>query len=338
MKKGYTLETTIQLKKELDLINYRINDVDIIKDFKSSCSYLKQYYPSNSIKNDVNYILDAIKKYNSTTNDSSHLHLGAISSGAHSLDYANYYGFEIDDDWNFNPILFVYECPSANLDASFLGHDNNNLYNDYKKLEKNRFKNNLHKLLGDRIWHADYGWGTYNSDKENSNQDSISFGDNNFSYFGSYNYYSEFLLSLILEFKLGNFYTTNFFRYELFKSISNNKEKALNLGAIDKLNKNENLSLNTLTNTFEKEYETLDPTIVFATSNPFQKISYHYKVNTDNKPKLFKIPHPTGHFTNKQRFSANTMIIISGLKQVGIINAKTANNKMIHALKKIEEV
>ena len=337
----YNLDNISDMKRDLDWLNYNTHSLDSITSFNDDCSYLKPYKMNALIKKDSSDIIKKIELYNSKKSNEPNLHLGVISSGAHTLDFKKYYGFKIDDTWNFKPVMFVYECPGNNLDSSFLTKHGTSLNNNYIRNKDIITKEKKDLLLCNRIWHADYGKMHYKNNKE-------MYGNNNFLFFDKQRKYSEFLLSLVLEFKLVNLYTTNFFRYELFRFQKNKKnryvEKALNISDIYglKTSGSEKCLFTKAPSVFIKELQIFKPHLIISTESTAYYIEQEYK-NKQNKLEddmhIVTVPHPA-HYSlkNKKRFVSNVFNILSGFSVKEIIKKETINDKMYKALNKYKDI
>lgn len=292
---------------------------------------IEQYDLSPEVKKDLAVISDFFMKHNERNEDN--LHLGAISSGAHTNDFIE--SFQIDpalcNSNHSDPVMFVYECPGNNLNASFFPYAEHKKINDLENYlfeEKKTLSSDCNRsvLSGKYLWHAD-SYGEVGNWK---------FETDSYAYFSGRREYSYFLQSLIQEFKLSNFYTTNLFRYELFR-LNGDVERALNLGEIcyefDKTNGEGSFIEFVHDSVFDCEYRTLNPKVIFATSKPY-KILKDYLKDEMPKPILIKVPHPAFYnISEEERFLKNSVPVIAGLVEAGIIEESFANNKLIAMMK-----
>ena len=167
------------------------------------------------------------------------------------------------DNWKDNSVMFVFECPAGNIDASFLNDRNTEEYSEENrkhavenataKSDSEKFKLHLAKVL----WHADPKIEVLTpkySIKDFTKSDYCK-QYYPFAFFGKSKRYSELMLSIILTFKLKNFYTTNMFRYEIFSANKNGVDVALNMnGIVDIQNDvNKKVEINLITETFKEE-------------------------------------------------------------------------------------
>ena len=327
MGKQDSVDTVERKKKELDKINYgkKLDDKHLKLDDKP---YLIEEYRSMSgaISDEFKEVREKLKKINKGKAEQEKCYMGAISVGAHSIDYSKVFGFTIPKAWNKTPVMFVFENPSNNLDACFVKDmDDAKAANNSEELEK------WNKLLCKVIWHADYGIQGY---KEHKSE----YGGGEFRHFDEPKMYSQLLLSIILEFKLANFYTTNMFRYEIFNDVDG-EEKFLNLDKISGLTGKDEKTLFSLdndNNSFVKELDKFEPKLIFTTSKPFYYLS-KYMENKDKYKdiELVKLPHPAHpSLNNTHRFCMNAMSIINGLQKAGVITENKRNDKIIEAMEK----
>ena len=187
---------------------------------------------SESIKKDLYNLNTKLNERNKELN--KNYKVGVISRGTHSNDYAEFYGIDMEGDkWKDNKVMFVFECPGGNIDASFLNDENTEDYCEVNRknavgkvtdvIDMEQYKLHMAKVL----WHADPKFVSEDGKEELSKEDYINSYED-FSFFGKYKNYSELMLSIIKTFKLRNFYTTNMFRYEIFEE-KDGLESAKNL-------------------------------------------------------------------------------------------------------------
>ena len=310
------------IKKKLDYINYGVKaNQDIYKryDFVNNI-FTKQYPMSSLVKEEFESIKNIVEK------NSKNTYMGTISNGAHSIDYSKIFGFNITKSWRIAPVMFVFENPSNNIDASFIKDAKS-----AKKLKDKDIDEQLKNLQCDRVWHADYGIDAY----KNKEKDDI-YGNGRFTHFEHYKMYSQLLLSIILEFKLANFYTCNMFRYEIFEYKK--KEKYLNLFEVNDLLGNERdvaFNFDSEKCSFARELKILKPRIIFATYKPH---NFLIDYCDENDIVLVKVPHPTQRLTNRERFFRNFTRITLGLYEAGIISAKTRNEKITKSISRLKKI
>ncbi len=242
---------------------------------------LETYDASTEIETDVKKMKDVLEKQG--------LYLGVISVGAHSADYFKIYGITKENDWNKTPVMFVFECPGDNKSSCL------------NKAEEDQAGVDWHGHMSDSVWHADRG--------------DASAGK---KYFGKQRVYTDLMLAIIKTFKLSNFYTTNYFRYEIYEK-NNGKEIALNLNTITK--KIGEIVDDTI---FWKEYETFKPKVIFATSEPYWHIVSKLSDTEQNEEVIVvKVPHPASARSGLNedfRYLINTMQIATGLLKGGVIS------------------
>lgn len=338
--KGNSVDDETDMKSRLDLFNYGRSINDLIDRYNlQSATNLKPYTPNEIIRDEFKYVLNTVNELNEK--NGFNWHLGTVSSGAHTGNFISSYGLksyglnicEKDlDGWNPGHVMFVYECPGNNLDACMAAknHDREKLINYLLNLENN---NDIDSLFNDlcckTLWHADCGKTQYFG---------AEIGNGNFLEFGESKKYSEFLLQLIMGFKLANFYTTNLFRYEVYTTDDNGKEESLNLNKIlwpkgKDTTYFEKLSiLNPNMTVFKKELEIVKPDIIFATSNVHWNIYQFFKCNPDLvMPKIVKVPHPASYLSSKDRYLENTFRIIKGLGEAKVITEEFAYEKIEQA-------
>lgn len=319
MCKQDSVDKVKQKKRDLDIINYgkelkKGADWNINNDNRPE---LEKPIYSNIIKNEYEKIIDIIS-------NKKGYHIGAISSGTHSIDYANIYGFDInDDEWNRTPVMFVFENPSNNVDACFAGNPEEAI-----KCQNSNDDEDWKQLLSKYIWHADYGYEDY---KKHSGE----YGNGKFRFFESMGKYSELLLSIILEFKLANFYTTNIFRYEIFTQTDKKDEAYCNIDSVKKDILKEEFDICGDDSSFMKELDVFDPSIIFATSKPYGYLKDYCK--EENKT-IVKVPHPSGQFAKENRFICNAMAIINGLHKAGVIGDDLREKRIEKAIEKYYEL
>lgn len=312
--------------KELCQLNYCCKFAPVQSEKSSS---LNEYGISQGIADDITAINEALCAVNDDQPTEDKLHLGVISSGTHSIDYKRYYkACEVGDwgdfeNWNDTPVMFVYECPADNLPSSFWAKKNGYEYTKNKK-DRKSLNYNQHEnkdLLCKDLWHLD----EIDKDEEKEKwQESIT--PEGFDFFSDKTY-GKFILSLILSFKLNNLYTTNFFRYEIFKidhTGDKNKEIALNLPVIRKEVFNDK---DYIPKVFKEEIGLFKPEIILATSNPYYCIKRNIEelkeeLKLDTEPLLIKVPHPANRDSKETRFLKNFMSTFYALKKAGVKKEK----------------
>ena len=332
----------LNMKNELDKLNYGCSvDKIIDKESLKSTTLLSEYTPDKLIEDEFLYVYETIKALN------SNWHMGVVSTGAHSEDFSKAYGFKIDnsDKWNNAPVMFVYECPGNNVDATRATSPEKDLNSVLKEIIEEKERDALfEKLLCKTLWHADCGKDVYYENDEKLIIDKGSFLE-----FGK-NHYSEFLLQLILEFKLSNLYTTNLFRYEIFElgeKKGSTIDSSINLRGILWPEKNstkyyKKLSLiNERMVVFKKELEIVKPNVIFTTSNPYYCIKHYYDEirKTDSNilpPKLVKVPHPASYLSSRDRYLENKFRIIKALENSAVITPEFAEKKISEAYKNLD--
>lgn len=316
---------TINVSKKVEEVKSALDKINYGKDLKKDADWnieakrpvLKKPISSDIVKDEYEIIRDIISNKNG-------YHIGAISSGTHSIDYANIYGFDINDnEWNEKPVMFVFENPSNNVNACFAGDPEEAI-----KCQNSNDDEDWKQLLSKYIWHADYGYEDY---KNHSGE----YGNEQFRFFESMGKYSELLLSIILEFKLANFYTTNIFRYEIFTQTDKKDEAYCNIDYVKKEILKEEFDICGSDTSFMKELNAFKPEIIFATSKPYGYLKDYCKKK--NKT-IVKVPHPSGQFAKENRFICNAMAIINGLHKAGIIGDDIRDKKIKAAIEKHESL
>lgn len=278
------MDQIYKTKEALDIINYG-ETVPYSENVKED-GKLNSYKFSEQVEKDIDKIKKCIKNNNQ-------LHIGVISAGTHTLDYQKVFDFKPDENWSKEPVMFVYECPANNMKSSFYGK------NDIKEISE---KDVSEDLLCNCLWHL--------NPEVNIQED--------FKFFGNKKY-SEFILSVIKTFKLANFYTTNFFRYEIYEVNNKNNETALNFGKIQDIMENDNM----LTESFKAEINAFRPKVIFATSNPYNWLKNNWDKSeyAGDMPLIIKVPHPANRDSNTDRFLKNAFAIKAGLDMAGIKNS-----------------
>ena len=98
----------------LDLINYK--GKCSYKLCKTDAGYIKPFLEPYDV---ADSIMEDNKNFPLNSESKDDLFLGAISSGAHTIDYSNIYGFEMDSSWHDGSVMYVFECPGNNFDACY---------------------------------------------------------------------------------------------------------------------------------------------------------------------------------------------------------------------------
>lgn len=281
-------------------------------------------------------------------------HVGVISTGTHTRDYVNYYNISSDfENWADEAVMYVYECPADNSALSFANKSSSSEKNCYNRNKnhyarvacesfinsKAEFKDHLCRCL----WHVD------NEEDPDSLKVTEIGGFNKFNYFDKNKVYGRFMISIIEEFKLANFYTTNMFRYEIFKS-DNNQEKALNLREIIQcLENRENEDITPdkeYLGVFIEELKALKPKVIFATSNPYgilqkwmeRELADDVLREILQNAVLIKVPHTANRDNNSERYLKNAVNIILGLNKGEVIESDFAKEKLIEMYIRYPEI
>lgn len=315
------MDDILTKKQELDLINYK--GKCSYKLCKTDAGYIKPFLEPYDV---ADSIMEDIKNFPLNSESKDDLFLGAISSGAHTIDYSNIYGFEMDSSWHDGSVMYVFECPGNNFDACYSnGHatEDGRIINHYNidsaiplSEHSNLGVNEIKPLLCNRVWHADSGIECF------KNED---YGNGKFACFEQQKVYSELLLSIILEFKLKDFYTTNFFKYEFFHK-KGDSDSALNLSKIyNTFSDNDFVPL-----ALKKELEVFKPKVIIATSNPCWRLNAFYEKNPSmKKPIIVQVPHPANYrLNNPTRFLENGINITEALYKAKIIDEDEYRKKM----------
>lgn len=273
--------------------------------------------------------------------DKKELQIGAISNGVHSIDLLmRYFNKEeickiYNKEQSHKRVMIIYEAPASNLYATAAYRSRSKAKNpeepndrepsvkDY--LQKGKFNGEILDCLTGVWWRLD----SLDSDVEKA--------INTNEAFSGAKKYTEFLVGFIRAFGILDLYTTNLFRYEIFKS---DDEKSLGWDEVSKLTAEDGSMFEIIDIAFEKivrkEIEAYKPNIILATSKPYNYLWYKKPENAERNKQvmpvqelknipIYKIPHPACQLDKDYRECVNICRITKVLCEANVITSVTAS-------------